>query len=165
MQETQETWVGEPPGEGNGNPFQYPCLEDLMDRAAWEATVHAVAKGCTQLIMSTSCIQLIGGGQLVKLGQVESSPGKLGTWNKVILLWALEVYRCAIQSYWQSCFVPWGPGKQRIWWKRNRGDRRVSWQSEFLSHAISEFSFLRFLCVALMRPVSIFVMNSSFGLS
>ena len=32
------------PGEGNGNPFQYPCLENLMDRGAWWAAVHGVAK-------------------------------------------------------------------------------------------------------------------------
>ena len=30
--------------EGNGTPFQYPCLENLMDRGAWWATVHGVAK-------------------------------------------------------------------------------------------------------------------------
>ena len=27
--------LGRSPGEGNGNPFQYPCLENLMDRGAW----------------------------------------------------------------------------------------------------------------------------------
>ena len=32
------------PGEGNGNPFQYFCLENLMDREARGATVHGVAK-------------------------------------------------------------------------------------------------------------------------
>ena len=35
---------GRSPGEGNGNPLQYPCLEDPMDRGAWRATVHGVAK-------------------------------------------------------------------------------------------------------------------------
>ena len=30
------------PGEGNGNPLQYSCLENLMDREAWWATVHGV---------------------------------------------------------------------------------------------------------------------------
>ena len=30
------------PGEGNGNPFQHSCLEDSMDRGAWQATVHRV---------------------------------------------------------------------------------------------------------------------------
>ena len=32
------------PGEGNGNPLQYHCLEDAMDGGAWKATVHGVAK-------------------------------------------------------------------------------------------------------------------------
>ena len=36
---------GRSPGEGNGNPLQYPCLGNPMDREAWRATVHAVAKG------------------------------------------------------------------------------------------------------------------------
>ena len=31
---------GRSPGEGNGNPLQYSCLENPMDRAAWRATVH-----------------------------------------------------------------------------------------------------------------------------
>ena len=35
---------GRSPGEGNGNPFQYSCLENPMDRGAWWATVHGVAK-------------------------------------------------------------------------------------------------------------------------
>ena len=36
-------------GEGNGNPLQYSCLENLMDGGAWWATVHGVAKSQTQL--------------------------------------------------------------------------------------------------------------------
>ena len=32
------------PGEGNGNPLQYSCLENPVDRGAWQATVHGVAK-------------------------------------------------------------------------------------------------------------------------
>ena len=36
--------LGRSPGEGNGNPLQYSCLENLVDRGAWWATVHGVAK-------------------------------------------------------------------------------------------------------------------------
>ena len=36
-------------GEGNGNPLQYSCLENPMDRGAWGATVHAVTKNQTRL--------------------------------------------------------------------------------------------------------------------
>ena len=38
---------GRSPGEGNGNPLQYSCLENLMDREAWQAIVHRVAKSDT----------------------------------------------------------------------------------------------------------------------
>ena len=40
---------GRSPGEGNGNPLHYSCLENPMDRRAWRATVHGVAKSQTQL--------------------------------------------------------------------------------------------------------------------
>ena len=40
---------GRAPGEGNGNPFQYFCLENPMDRGARPATVHAVARSQTRL--------------------------------------------------------------------------------------------------------------------
>ena len=35
---------GRSPGEGNGCSLQYPCLENLMDRGAWQATVHGVTR-------------------------------------------------------------------------------------------------------------------------
>ena len=41
--------LGRSPGEGNGNPLQYSCLENSMDRGFWQATVHGVAKNQTQL--------------------------------------------------------------------------------------------------------------------
>ena len=40
---------GKSPGEGNGNPLQYSCLENSMDGGAWRATVHGVAKSWTRL--------------------------------------------------------------------------------------------------------------------
>ena len=40
---------GRSPGKGNGNPFQYSCLENPMDRGAWQATVHGVTKSWTRL--------------------------------------------------------------------------------------------------------------------
>ena len=41
--------LGRSPGEGHGNPLQYSCLENPMDRGAWWATVHRVAKSWTWL--------------------------------------------------------------------------------------------------------------------
>ena len=40
---------GRSPGEGNGNPLKYSCLESSMDRGAWLATVQGVTKSWTQL--------------------------------------------------------------------------------------------------------------------
>ena len=42
-------WLGRSPGAGNGNPLQYSCLENPMDRGAWRPTVHWVAKSWTWL--------------------------------------------------------------------------------------------------------------------
>ena len=39
--------LGRSLGEGQGNPLQYSCLENFMDRGAWWATVHGVAKSRT----------------------------------------------------------------------------------------------------------------------
>ena len=41
--------LGRSPGEGNGNPLQYSCLENPMDRGAWRAIVHEVTKSRTPL--------------------------------------------------------------------------------------------------------------------
>ena len=38
---------GRSPGGGNDNPLQYSCLENAMDRGAWQATVHVVSKSQT----------------------------------------------------------------------------------------------------------------------
>ena len=51
---TQETWVsslgqGDPLEKRMANPRQYSCLEDCMDRGAWQATVHGIAKSQTRL--------------------------------------------------------------------------------------------------------------------
>ena len=44
-----DPWVGKIPGGGHGNPLQYSCLENPVDRRAWRATVHRVTKSQTQL--------------------------------------------------------------------------------------------------------------------
>ena len=42
------------PGGGNGNPFQYSCLENPMDREAWLSLVHGVTKSQTQQLSMAS---------------------------------------------------------------------------------------------------------------
>ena len=59
----QETKVGSLVGEdhlgGNGNPLQYSCLENPMDRGAWWATVHEVTKSQTPLSMHTPTMMYV----------------------------------------------------------------------------------------------------------
>ena len=45
--------LGRSPGVGNGNPLQYSCPENSMDRGAWRATVHGAAKSQTGLSADT----------------------------------------------------------------------------------------------------------------
>ena len=50
VQETQVQSLGrKDPGEGNGSSFHYSCLENSVDRGAWLATVHGLAKSWTPL--------------------------------------------------------------------------------------------------------------------
>ena len=64
MQEMQEIRIQslgweDFPGGGNGNPLQYSCLENPMDRGAWQATVHEVGKSdkTERLSMHVDCLQ------------------------------------------------------------------------------------------------------------
>ena len=53
--------LGRSPGRGHGNPLQSSCLENPMDRGAWWATVHRVAKSRTQLNdLAHTCSLLAG---------------------------------------------------------------------------------------------------------
>ena len=63
---------GRSPGEGNGNPLQYSCLENPMDREAWWATVHGVAKSLTRPSDLTFTFTIRGKGRRKK----ESVVGK-----------------------------------------------------------------------------------------
>ena len=47
-------WLGRSPGKGNDNPLHYSCPENSVDRGAWQATVHAVAKSQTWQLPSLS---------------------------------------------------------------------------------------------------------------
>ena len=58
---------GRSPGEGNGNPLQYSCLENVMDGGAWWATVQVVAKSWTRLNDFTFLRYGMGEGQALEI--------------------------------------------------------------------------------------------------
>ena len=49
--------LGRSPGEGNGNPLQYSCLENPMEGGAWWATVHGVARSRTRLSQTSTVLK------------------------------------------------------------------------------------------------------------
>ena len=77
--------LGKSPGEGNGNPLQCSCLENPMDRGAWRATVHRIAKGQTWLSMHARSwshplfCQLKQGYPKTKLNKSGNCNRKIGT--------------------------------------------------------------------------------------
>ena len=58
-------------GEGNGNPLQYSCLENPMDRGAWWAIVHGVSKSQTRLSDFTFTFHFLSLGLLHNFGRLE----------------------------------------------------------------------------------------------
>ena len=75
MQETRvpSLGLGRCPGEGNGNPLQYSCLENPTDRRAWQVTVQGVTESPTRLKWPStlSCFRVcVGGAKLEKVSGV-----------------------------------------------------------------------------------------------
>ena len=67
---------GRSPGGGNGNPLQYSCLENPMDRGAWRATVHGVAESDTlcKFRAGTGLASKAGAERLLGLLPAPSTP-------------------------------------------------------------------------------------------
>ena len=87
--------LGRSPGEGNGNPLQYSCLENPMDGGAWWATVHGVAKSWTRLsdFTFTFIKRLFSSSSLSAIRVVSSAHLRL-----LIFLPAILIPACASSS-------------------------------------------------------------------
>ena len=70
--------LGRSPGEGNGNPLQYCCLENPMDRGAWYTTVYGVTKSRTRLSDLTNFTLLVPVGPA---GPASYASEQQGNWR------------------------------------------------------------------------------------
>ena len=78
--------LGRSPGEGNGSPLQYSCLENPMDLGAWWATVHGVAKSQTRLSNFTFTGSSAGCSVMSSRGGWEAQEG-----GDMCILWLTHV--------------------------------------------------------------------------
>ena len=59
------------PGGGHGNPLQYSCLENPMDRGAWRTAIHGVTKSQTRLKLLSTCHAVSEGGGLCEKNRMD----------------------------------------------------------------------------------------------
>ena len=103
----KEMWVqyglGRSPGGGHGNPLQYSCLENPLDREAWQATVHRVEKSWIWPKQLSTHAEQAKGGRLIKDEkgkevrgrvpcQTDRSPPHLNLWVSTFTLLVLHCY-------------------------------------------------------------------------
>ena len=113
-------------GEGQGNPLQYSCRENPMDRGACWATVHGIAKSRTQLKWFSTCmynintqylsfsfwISLYSSPRFIHLVRTDSNvfflwlsniPLCICTTISVSILLSVDIYVVSMSSYWKKC--------------------------------------------------------------
>ena len=85
--------LGRSPGEGNGNPLQYSCLDNSMDRGAWWVTVHGVTKewGMTLQLNTTSSVQLLSCVRLFATPWTAACQASLSITNSSSLLKLMSI--------------------------------------------------------------------------
>ena len=89
--------VGKTPGEGNGSPLQNSCLENPMDRGAWQATVHGVAKSLMRLHFQAFLIKIYKDSSLFLVVKIHE-PRKHALTEMCLCQIKLEVKRKTIFS-------------------------------------------------------------------
>ena len=102
---------GRSPGKRNGNPVQYSCLENPMDREAWQATLHGVTKSRTQLKCLSTYVHFMT--QLWNIGQ---GLFPLCPWYKT----APENLQIIKRFCWEYCF------------SFQKSDRLIDWSIEIM---------------------------------
>ena len=94
------TGLGRSPGGGYGNPFQYSCLENPMDRGAWQSTVHRVTK--SQTPWSYLACRCASWGSIKYINQVKGHNVKSLQWKLGLGIWSLSCLTLCDPMYYQA---------------------------------------------------------------
>ena len=87
------------PGEGNGNPLQYSCLENPMDRGPWHAAVHGVAKSWTRLKRMS---MYHAREDLIMVGNMSSEQTQASDIREVRIVFEVSVYSPTLNNCFQA---------------------------------------------------------------
>ena len=101
------TGLGRSPGGGHANLLMYSCLENSMDRGAWQAMVHKVAKSQTHLLFLTFTEALLGKHCYLHFinEETEASKCQAGHMARKWPSWCLNLCQTGYRSlHWLSCF-------------------------------------------------------------
>ena len=94
--------LGRSPGDGNGNPLQYSCLENPMDGGAWQATLHGVAKSRTRLSDFTLLYTLVSFFMFTQMPNKQTKKIKSAIFQKFIYSLANNLHSHCLNSF-ESC--------------------------------------------------------------
>ena len=104
--------LGRSPGRWHGNPLQYSCLENSMDRGAWKATVHMVAKSRTQLKGPSThvhSLQLQGQSHSLRPVGIVAVYIMSTVWSSRSFTWyGVSMYNTAYKIWLNIIYSPWG---------------------------------------------------------
>ena len=105
--------LGRFPGGGNGSPLQYSCLENPMDRGAWQATVHRVAKSRTRLkwlsITHAKCVHVCLHLKFFKWGETvfKPLPTMVKTEKHGAIIFFKSKFKFPQRNYWSIYTCDW----------------------------------------------------------
>ena len=93
--------LGRSPGGGNGNPFQYSCLENFMDRGVWQVIVHGIAElDMTEWLTYTQQIRALYNISRIKILKLDHL--YFYTFPELFLKYKLKLGNCVIKI---NCFL------------------------------------------------------------
>ena len=118
------------PGEGNGNPLQYSCLENPMDGGAWWTIVHGVAKSWTRLSDFTSLLLQLKILHAARKSEIRCTATK--TWCSQINVFLKKLQWEIVNTYKRSENIERNPqqGNRKSYQVNRKCKKKIKWKFE-----------------------------------